>query len=556
MRATDSGQLTFNEAFTINVNDRNEAPTDIDLTVGAIDENTDTTNDVQIGLLSATDIDDGDSHDFSLFDPAGDTDNSNFAITDNRLFVKAGVDLDHEANSSYSIRVRATDAGQLTFDEVFTINVNDRNEVPTDIDLTVESINENTSTANNVQIGLLSATDIDDGDSHGFSLEAGEGDANNSSFVITDNRLFVKAGVDLDHEANGSYSIRVRATDSGQLHVDEVFMIHVNDLNEAPTDIDVTVDAIDENTSTATDVEIGLLSATDIDDGDSHEFSLFDPAGDTHNSSFVITDNRLFVKAGVDLDHEARGSYSIRVRATDSGPLTFDEVFTIHVNDLNEAPTDIDLTVDAIDENTSTATDVEIGLLSATDIDDGDSHEFSLFDPAGDTDNSSFVITDNRLFVKAGVDLDHEAKGSYSIRVRAADSGQLTFDEVFTINVNDRNEVPTDIDLTVDAIDENTDTTNNVQIGLLSATDIDDGDSHGFSLETGEGDTDNSSFVITDNRLFVKARVDLDHEANGSYSIRVRATDSGQLHFDKVFTIHVNDLNEAPTDIDLTVDAI
>ena len=556
VRATDSGPLHFNEVFTIHVNDRNEVPTDINLTVDAIDENTSTATDVEIGLLSATDPDDGDSHEFSLFDPAGDTDNSNFVITDNRLFVKAGVDLDHEANGSYSIRVRATDSGLLHFDEAFTIHVNDRNEVPTDIDLTVDAIDENTDTTNSVQIGLLSATDIDDGDSHGFSLETGEGDTDNSSFVITDNRLFVKAGVDLDHEANGSYSIRVRATDAGDLHFDEVFTIHVNDLNEAPTDIDLTVDVIDENTDTTNDVQIGLLSATDPDDGDSHEFALFDPAGDTDNSNFVITDNRLFVKAGVDLDHEANGSYSIRVRATDAGPLTFDEVFTIHVNDLNEAPTDIDLTVDAIDENTSTATDVEVGLLSATDIDDGDSHEFSLFDPAGDTDNGNFVITDNRLFVKAGVDLDHEANGSYSIRVRATDSGQLTFDEAFTINVNDRNEEPTDIDLTVDAIDENTSTATDVEVGLLSATDIDDGDSHGFSLAAGEGDSDNSSFVITDSRLFVKAGVDLDHEANGSYSIRVRATDSGQLTFDEVFTIHVNDLNEAPTDIDLTVDAI
>ena len=37
-----------------------------------------------------------------------------------------------------------------------------------------------------------------------------------------------------------------------------------------------------------------------------------------------------------------------------------------------------------------------------------------------------------------------------------------------------------------------------------------------------------------------------DFEAKPSYSICLRVTDGGGLHFDKTFTIHINDVNDAP----------
>src|SRR3712207_8621004 len=42
---------------------------------------------------------------------------------------------------------------------------------------------------------------------------------------------------------------------------------------------------------------------------------------------------------------------SIRVRSTDQGNLTYEEQFTITVNNVNEAPTDIGLSDTAVDED-------------------------------------------------------------------------------------------------------------------------------------------------------------------------------------------------------------
>ena len=73
------------------------------------------------------------------------------------------------------------------------------------------------------------------------------------------------------------------------------------------------------------------------------------------------------------------------------------------------------------------------------------------------------------------------------------------------------------------------------------------GDTHTFTLVTGAGSSDNGSFQITGNQLQVKAGTVLDHETQPSYSVRIRATDQGNLSFEKPFTISVTDVNEPTT---------
>ena len=107
----------------------------------------------------------------------------------------------------------------------------------------------------------------------------------------------------------------------------------------------------------------------------------------------------------------------------------------------NQAPTDITLTPSAIAENTDTsAGDVDVGTLSTTDPDPGDSHTYSLVAGTGDTDNGTFVIVGDKLRVKQNTVLDFETKPSYSIRVNTND-GTANFEKVLTVNVTDLIEV-------------------------------------------------------------------------------------------------------------------
>jgi gliding motility-associated-like protein len=64
-------------------------------------------------------------------------------------------------------------------------------------------------------------------------------------------------------------------------------------------------------------------------------------------------------------------------------------------------------------------------------------------------------------------------------------------------------------------------------------------------LVSGAGSTDNASFTIDGGSL--KTAGVFDFETKSSYSVRVRVTDAGGLTFEKVFTIGITDVNEAPT---------
>lgn len=82
-------------------------------------------------------------------------------------------------------------------------------------------------------------------------------------------------------------------------------------------------------------------------------------------------------------------------------------------------------------------------------------------------------------------------------------------------------------------------------VGTLSSIDPDVGDSFTYSLISGVGDTDNALFTV--DGITLKTAASFDYEAQSSYSVRVRSTDQGGLWTEKVFTIGVTNVNEAPT---------
>lgn len=107
------------------------------------------------------------------------------------------------------------------------------------------------------------------------------------------------------------------------------------------------------------------------------------------------------------------------------------------------------------------------------------------------------------------------------------------FDTPITIN-STQNTAPTDISLSISSIAEDAGT--NTVVGQLSATDPDYGDTHTFALVSGTGSTNNASFSISGTSLICPDPATL---GDGTYSIRVRATDSANNTFDKVFLIIV-----------------
>jgi hypothetical protein len=132
--------------------------------------------------------------------------------------------------------------------------------------------------------------------------------------------------------------------------------------------------------------------------------------------------------------------------------------------------------------------------------------------------------------------------GSTSFTWKCNDGKQDSNIATATVNVTAVADAPTDIALSATAINENNSI--NAVIGALSSVDPDGSGSYTYTLVSGTGSTDNSSFNISGSNL--RAGIAFDYETKNSYSIRIRSTDSAHssLYVEKAFTITINDVGE------------
>ena len=99
---------------------------------------------------------------------------------------------------------------------------------------------------------------------------------------------------------------------------------------------------------------------------------------------------------------------------------------------MNAAPTDITLSSNSVDQ--AGGANATVGTLTATDPDVGDTFTFTLVSGTGDTHNSLFNISGNTLRANNAAALN---AGTYSVRIRVADSYNSSLDKAFAIMVTD-----------------------------------------------------------------------------------------------------------------------
>jgi Bacterial Ig-like domain len=536
LKTTDAGGLTFEKQVTVSVTNVNEAPTSLTLSNNTVAENSGV-NGI-IGTFTSTDPDLGDTKTYALTTGVGDLDNSQFTIVGDKLQLNPNPNF--EAKSSYQLRVKVTDGGGLSYQQAFNVNISDVNEAPTNLAIDKSIIDEN-SLANSV-VGNLITTDPDLVDTASYTLVAGTGATDNNKFAIVGNKLQINQSPDF--EAQSSYSIRIKATDKGGLSFEKVLTIGVNNLNEAPTSLTLSNNTVVENSGVNS--VIGTFTATDPDLGDTRTYTLTSGLGDLDNSQFTIVGDKLQLKPNPDF--ETKSTYQLRAKVTDLGGLSYEKAFAVNITDVNEAPTSLTLSNNSVAEN-SGANGI-VGTFIGTDPDAGDTRTYTLISGLGDVDNNQFTILGDKLQLNPNPNF--EAKSSYQLRVKVTDAGGLSYQQAFTVNITDVNEAPTNLTIDKSNIDENS--AANSVIGNLTTTDPDLSDTASYTLVAGTGDVDNSKFAISGNKLQIKQSPDF--ETQSSYSIRIRTTDKGGLSLDKVLTVSVNNLNEAPTSLTLSNNTI
>ena len=403
---------------------------------------------------------------------------------------------------------------------------------PTSISLSLSSIVENVGA--NVAVAKLSSVDVDTDETFKYSLVSGTGSTDNSMFSISGDQLFITGNPNF--ETKNSYGIRVRTTDLAGLPFDQSFILRVTNINEAPIAISLSDSAFLENSAAGS--VIGTLSSVDPDNEAVFTYSLTPSsplAPSTDNQFFSIVNDQLKINALANF--EQKDTYTISVRSTDAGKLFYDQVFTLVLQDVDEAPTDISITGTSIDEGAAVGSIV--GSLLSTDQ-DGSSTDFTYALVAGTKANNNdlFEIVGEQL--KAKLVFNFETKSSYEVNVRTTDESGLTFDKSITVKVNNVNENPTDLTVSATSFNENVAIGSN--IATLGFVDPDISGTYTYSLVSGVGDKDNQAFLIAGNAL--KVNVATNFEIQKSHSVRLRVTDQGGLSLEKAVTLGVNNLVE------------
>ena len=237
----------------------------------------------------------------------------------------------------------------------------------------------------------------------------------------------------------GSLNVRAIATDKAGANVSDIFAIavqNVQNVNNAPILGSAIADQT-TNEDAAFSFQIPANTFTDIDAGDVLTYSATLENGNALPSwlSFNAT-TRTF--SGTPTNSNV-GSLNVRAIATDTAGATVSDIFTLTVQNVNDAP----ILGSAIADQTTnedTAFSFQIPANIFTDIDAGDVLSYSATLENGNTLPNwlSFNAT-TRTFSSTPTNSN---VGNLNIRAIATDTAGATVSDIFTLTVQNVNDAP------------------------------------------------------------------------------------------------------------------
>ncbi|MGQ3360675.1 MAG: beta strand repeat-containing protein [Phreatobacter sp.] len=511
---------------------------------------------------------------YSLTDDAG----GRFVIdaATGEVSVAAGASFDRESESAITVAVTATSQDGSAATQSFAIAVTDVDEFD------VAPVSDSNAAANAVTENAAIGTTV------GITAFASDGDATNSgvTYALTDNAggrfaidattgVVTVAGA-IDREAGATQAITVRATSADGSTTTQSYSIAINDVDEfdvtAPVDADVASNSIAENAAAGTTVGVTAFAS----DGDATNSGVTYALTDNAGGRFAIDATTGVVTVAGALNFETSASHAITVRATSADGSTASQTFNIGVNDLNdETPTNISLASTGINEERTGkitftlagekdldpplvevfANGVSLGIVQLTNAHDtrtqgysdlsdleAAAQTFTLNLPLGVTDpgSISFRLLNDSWDPTTGYDTNFYVRdvtvGSTSLAGSQGTGSPYIFGNWAQVNSND---APISFAPPSGGWDTR-------QIaGTLSATDADASNSFTYTLTSDPS----GLFEISGDKIIVKPGLETNFEAATSHTVTVQVNDGAGHTFSRVFTIAVNNINEAPTDI-------
>jgi choice-of-anchor C domain-containing protein len=339
-----------------------------------------------IGTVRATDVDAGDVLTYSLQDSAG----GRFVINSSTgaITVVANDSLDRETAATHSITVRVSDASNSFVDRVYSVEVKDVNESPTNTGvvgttnlISNSSIETNatgwTTSGNALRLDAIGlGVNTSDG-SFGWNF-SGYGQPNDGVVQTTIATTVGQAyTISYDVGAYGIFTsqmLKAEAIGTTTLATDfardvgsnpttftrqyfsfiadsTTTTLRFSDVSTVTGGVDLWLDNVQAHALTTTSptanvaenaangTVVASVSAIDADVYGTSTYSLFDNAGGRFAVNAVS--GQITVANGSLLDLETSASHTVVVRTTDQAGATFDKTVTINLTNVNEAPTDL-----------------------------------------------------------------------------------------------------------------------------------------------------------------------------------------------------------------------
>ena len=558
------GTSTYQEAFTVYVNDINDnAPTALAVSTSTFEESV--TSGTGVASITTTDADSStvNSFTYSLISGNGtnDADNSSFTISGSSLLTSGT--FNYETKSSLKVYLQVND-GVASYAKALTLTVSDVNETPTDISLTSTRVVENVAVG--TQVGTLSTTDPDSGNTFTYSLVSSNDarDDDNGSFTVSGTSL-VTSGT-IDYETKSSMNIYVNVNDGANDYA-KAFTISVSDTLEPITDVGFVEPSIVTNglvlhlDAGNTNSYSGSGNTWNDISGNSNHFNINNVA--THNNGGYFLFNSTLV-GGTGMIGPPSNSFGLSqtnhtielvmmATAARGSIINFrgdshDYAINVHVpwsnnniyydvggccgggDRINGARNIVGQKIHIIFRSRPSTNPKREVILNGTSI---------LNSGGNNTSTNNFTNTPVTLggFMYNNNSSDHAVSARlYSVKVynRALTDAEVASNftsSTTTIGYTSTSTISVDEEVAVGTV-----------VGSLVATDA-DSSTHTFTLVSGNGDAHNGLFSISGTNLLVNGFID--YEQTPSLSIRIQATD-GQSTYSKALTVEVNDINEPP----------
>ncbi|KAM7399907.1 hypothetical protein PAMP_019144 [Pampus punctatissimus] len=462
-----------------------------------------------------------------------------------KMYVKGP--LDREERNLYIINVTASD-GLFVSQAIVEVTVLDTNDNSPICDQAVYTAFVPEDLPVNSVLLSVGATDADVGASAWIQYSLyGPG---SQDFIIDADTGEVRSSVTLDRETTPNYRLVAQATDGGGRWCRAEVKLAVTDVNDNPPIFTLSQYTASVYEDTATKALLTRIQAIDPDEagpGRIVVYSLADSAG----GSFSIDKSLGIVVLERILDREVQPSYQITVRASDQGsplPLSSLANVTITVLDINDNPP----VFERRDQLATVPEDVGVGTevlrVYAASKDIGTNAEITYSIRSGN-EHGKFHIHPLTGAILVAQSLDYETCRDYFLTVEACDGGTPPLNAITTVNINltdvNDNAPMFSRDLYTAVVSE--DATIGESVVQLVAEDMDSQLNGAILYSIVSGDRDNQFFIDPLNGV-IKVNKQLDRETVPSYSLAIRALDSGipPMSSTVMVNIDISDINDNP----------